>query len=128
VPVASLSTATTVTTPTLKTQACQGLAKIHSSLGNLATNVKTATVGQAKAAQQKLATAAANLDAKIPKSDTPLLDNLQTAIANLGNTLSAYPDKTMLAEVLPKQPGYEEAVARAQAAQGKLSSRLQCSA
>lgn len=90
------------------------------------------TVGQVKAAQQKIATAAGNLEAKIPNTDVntdaPALNNLKDANTNLTNVLSGYPDSTPMSEVLPAQPGYAGFVARMQAAQGTLSSKLGCSA
>jgi hypothetical protein len=121
-------TAVTTATPSLKTSACQSLATIRASLAKLATEAKNVTVGQVKAAQQKIGAAVASLASKIPRSDTPILNSLKAANTDLTNALSGYPDSTTLGEVLPAVPAYENLVAQAQAAEAKLSSKLHCSA
>jgi hypothetical protein len=92
----------------------------------MATNTKSVTVGQVRAAQQKLTTAAANIAPKIPRSETPTLDKLKAANADVTSALSPYPDTATLSEVAPAVPSYQDSVARAQAAQANLSAKLRC--
>jgi hypothetical protein len=111
---------------TLKAQACVHLATIHTTLAPLKEQAQNITVGQVKAAQEKIATAAQQLVAQIPSDDAPTLDNLKTANTNLTNALNGHPDTATVGEIAAAQPGYEDAVTKAQTAQANLSTKLEC--
>ncbi len=115
------SQTTTGTTSTI----CQQIQTINQSLTTLAGIGDKTTVGEVKAAQQKL-TKALDALAKLPVGNGSTLNDLRQANDQLAAEIKDMPDSATIGEMGPRLQQFKQNVTKAQTATTKLSSLLQC--
>lgn len=103
---------------------CQRLATINQSLTQLSTVGDNTTVGEVKAAQQKITDALAALG-RLPGEGTAL-SSLQAANDQLAAAIKDQPDSATMGQVSVKLQDFKGKVTQAQTAATKLSSVLKC--
>lgn len=125
---ATTTTATTTATATTTTTAstlCQRMQPINQALAQLAGVGDNTTVGDIKAAQQKLTTAL-NALSLIPASEGSALTDLKAANDQLAAEIKDLPDSATVGEVGPRLQNFKANVTKAQTAATKLTSLLKC--
>ncbi len=116
---------TTTTTTGTASNLCQRLTTINQSLTQLSNVGEKTTVGEVKAAQQKLTTAL-NALSRLPGSGGTTLNDLQTANDQLTAAISGQPDSATMGQLSVKLQDFKGKVTQAQTAATKLSSTLKC--
>lgn len=106
-------------------QICQRLANVNQSLKQVATIGTNTTVGEVKAAQQKLTNALNKLE-QLPGSGDTALKDLQTANDQFAATIAGLPDSATIGQVSSQLQAFQVRVAKAQTAVTKLTSTLHC--
>jgi len=112
-------------TTSARVQVCQRLASVNESLTQLAQVGDKTTVGQVKPIQQKL-TVALDALAKLPNGGGARLNDLQAANDELAAMIKDQPDSATIGEISPRLQDLKDKVAKAQAAEAKLASALNC--
>lgn len=118
-------TTTGTTTDTTTSTICQQIQTINQSLTKLAGIGDNTTVGDVKAAQQKLTKA---LDAltKLPVGNGSTLNDLQQANDQLAAEIKDMPDSATIGEMGSRLQQFKQNVTKAQTATTKLNSLLKC--
>lgn len=121
---ASNPTATgTPTAPARK--ACQPLGTINQTLTQLAGIGDHTTIGEVKAAQQKLASAL-NVLAALPGSRGSAYNTIKSESDELAAAVKDMPDSATVGQAGPRLQEFKGKTAQAQAAATKLASTLNC--
>ena len=115
----------TASPTTVASQLCQRLTAVNQALAGLAGVGDNTTVGEVKAAQQKL-TNALNAYAALPGGGGDTLSKIQAANDQLGAALRDLPDSATVGQIGPRLQGFKDIVAQAQSAATKLTSTLSC--
>ena len=116
---------TTTTTTGTASNLCQRLTTINESLTQLSNVGEKTTVGEVKAAQQKLTTAL-NALSRLPGSGGTTLSDLQAANDQLAAAIKDQPDSATMGQLSVKLQDFQGKVTQAQTAATKLSSTLKC--
>ena len=116
---------TTTTTTGTASNLCQRLTTINQSLTQLSNVGEKTTVGEVKAAQQKLTTAL-NALSRLPGSGGTTLSDLQAANDQLAAAIKDQPDSATMGQLSVKLQDFQGKVTQAQTAATKLSSTLKC--
>lgn len=106
-------------------QFCQRLANVNQALKQAATIGTNTTVGEVKAAQQKLTNALNKLE-ELPGSGDSALKDLQSANDQLAATIAGLPDSAQVGQVSSQLQAFQSRVAKAQTAVTRLTSTLHC--
>lgn len=122
---AGCGTTTTTTGTGTSSNLCQRLTTINESLTQLSNVGEKTTVGEVKAAQQKLTTAL-NALSRLPGSASTALSGLQTANDQLAAAIKDQPDSATMGQISVKLQDFKGKVTQAQTAATKLSSTLKC--
>ncbi len=113
-------------TTSAKTAACNGLAKVNQVMMSLLNiNVDT-TVGDIQSAQQKVTTALAAIESKIPNASGDLLNQIKSANQQLTEKLQGYPPDTPIGQTSATVQDLKTNVASAQAKTTLLAAALKC--
>lgn len=104
---------------------CQRLTTINQSLTQLANVGEKTTIGEVKAAQQKL-TNALNAVPALPGNAGDALSKLQSANDQLAAAIKDIPDSATVGEVGPRLQDFKGKVTQAQESATKLTSTLKC--
>ncbi len=134
---AGCATATTTTTPTSTTtpsstsvagKLCPSLTTINQALTQLATVGEQTTVGDVKAAQQKVTNALTTLSQlPLPSGNgSNALSALQSANDQLTAAIKDLPDTATIAQVSSGLQDFKSKVTQAQASATRLASALKC--
>ncbi|HEY7975012.1 MAG TPA: hypothetical protein VIG77_11145 [Ktedonobacterales bacterium] len=110
-----------------KTTVCNGLTRVNQALDSLSNVNSSTTVGEVKAAQQKVTSALSAIESQIPAASRPLLDQLKSANDKLTAKLEGYPDNTPIGQTSVKVQDIKASVATAHSKTNSLISVLQCS-
>ena len=125
---ASASNSTAIASPTgPAAKICQPLGAVQQTLTQLSSIGDNTTVGEVKAAQQKLASAL-NALAAIPGSRGSAYDSIKSASDQLAAAVKKQPDTATVGQVGPRLQGFKDKMAQAQAAATKFASTLNCTA
>ena len=123
---ASVSTPTATGTPTgSDRRACQPLGTVNQTLTQLAGTGDNTTIGEVKAAQQKLDGALTAL-AALPGSRGSAYDTIKSASDQLAAAVKDMPDRATVGQAGPRLQEFKGKAAQAQAAATKLASLLNC--
>jgi hypothetical protein len=117
------TTAGTPTAPARK--ACQPLGTVNQTLTQLAGIGDNTTIGEVKAAQQKLDSALTAL-AALPGSRGSAYDTIKSASDQLAAAVNDMPDRATVGQAGPRLQDFKGKAAQAQAAATKLASLLNC--
>jgi hypothetical protein len=104
---------------------CQPLETINQTLTQLSDIGDNTTVGEVKAAQQKLASALNALGA-LPGSRGDAYNSLKSVSDQLAAAVQGQPDSATVGQIGLKVQGLKDKVAQAQGATTKLASTLHC--
>ena len=122
--------ATVMTTPTAtgsaKVAACNGVMTMNQALSSLSNINASATVGDVKAAQAKVAKAATTVQAKIPADQEGALSQISEANAKLTEKLAGYPDSTPIGQTSTTAQDIKTRAAEVQNKTDQLASALNC--
>lgn len=125
-PPASTTSPSGTTTAPAKTAVCNGLGRVNQALASLSNVSASSTVGDVKAAQQKVTTALSAIESRLPSGSGPLLDQLKSANDKLTAKLEGYPDSTPIGQTSVKVQDIKSSVASAQSKTTALISASKC--
>ena len=104
---------------------CQPLGTVSQTLTQLASIGDDTTIGEVKAAQQKLANALKAL-AALPGSRGSAYDSIKSMSDQLAAAVKSQPDSATVGQAGPKLQGLKAKMAQVQAAATTLASSLNC--
>lgn len=125
---ASASRSTAIASPAgPASRICQPLGRVNQTITQLSGIGDNSTVGEVKAAQQKLASALKAL-AALPGSRGSAYDTIKSLSDQLAAAVKNQPDSATVGQAGPRLQEFKSKLTQAQAAAMKLASRLNCKA
>jgi len=122
----SSSAATATATGSAKATACNGVTTINQALTSLSNISVSATVGDVKAAQAKVANAVTIIEAQHPSDPQGLVSQVSVANDKLTEKIAGYPNRTPIGQTSDTVQDMKTKVADAQSKTDKLAAELKC--
>jgi hypothetical protein len=120
--------ATRTATTSAKATACNGVTTMNQALDSLSNINASATVGDVKAVQAKVAKAVTVVQTRVPSDEEGLLSQISAANAKLTEKIAGYPDSTPIGKTSTTAQDIKTKAADAQGKTEQLSSTLKCTA
>ncbi len=120
------STATATVTGSAKAAACNGVMSMNKALSSLSNINASATVGDVKAVQAKVAKAVTTVQTQVPTDQEGAVSQISAANAKLTEKLAGYPDKTPIGQTSTTAQEIKTKAADAQNKTDQLASALNC--